>query len=117
MQLNEIHYSDAQPISGYGAGFFRIGEDRIEGHAIVTATGAKGWGGLDDIDGLLAMKGEVDVILIGTGAEIAHLPAALRDALDDVGIGAEAMSSPSACRTYNVLVAEGRRVAAAVVAV
>ena len=47
------------------------------------------------------------------GAEIAYAPRALRDALDEVGIGIEPMSSPAACRTYNVLLSEGRRISAA----
>jgi uncharacterized protein len=45
------------------------------------------------------------------------LPSALKEALDEAGIGVEAMNSPAACRTYNVLVSEGRRVAAALLPV
>jgi uncharacterized protein len=51
------------------------------------------------------------------GSEIAHLPHALRSALESAGIGAEVMSSPQACRTYNVLLGEGRRVGLAVLPV
>jgi uncharacterized protein len=57
------------------------------------------------------------VLFVGTGAEIAHIPPELRVALEDVGIGVEIMSSPAACRTYNVLLSEGRRVAAALLPV
>ena len=60
---------------------------------------------------------EVDVLFVGTGAEIAHLPTSLRQRLEDSGIGVEVMNSPSACRTYNVLLSEGRRVAVAAVPV
>jgi len=84
---------------------------------IVTASGAGPWAGYDDLERLLAMKGEIDVIFFGTGDEIGHLPRALKEAMDDAGIGVEAMNSPAACRTYNVLVSEGRRVAAALLPV
>ena len=53
----------------------------------------------------------------GTGAEIAHVPAGLRAALEAAGLGVEAMASPAACRTYNVLLAEGRRVGVALLPV
>ena len=49
-------------------------------------------------------------VFVGTGAEIAQLPAQFRETLEKAGLGLEPMSSPSACRTYNVLLSEGRRV-------
>ena len=57
------------------------------------------------------------MLFVGTGAEIAHLPRELRSTLDEAGIGVEVMNSPAACRTYNVLLSEGRRVAMALVPV
>ena len=53
------------------------------------------------------------MIFVGTGAEIAHLPSDLRQKIEATGMGVEVMNSPAACRTYNVLAAEGRRVALA----
>jgi len=117
MQLHEIIFTEATPIDGYGPGFFRIKGQVITGAACVTTGGAGPWGGLEDTAPLLALRGEVDVIFIGTGAEIAHIPAPLRAALEEAGMGVEIMSSPAACRTYNVLLSEGRRVAAAVLPV
>ena len=75
------------------------------------------WGGLADLDLLTALKGQVDVILVGTGAETAHLPLQMRETLEAIGLGVETMSSPAACRTYNILLAEGRRVALALIPV
>ncbi|WP_445811201.1 Mth938-like domain-containing protein, partial [Yoonia sp.] len=60
---------------------------------------------------------DVDVVFVGTGAEIAHLPADFRNTLEQAGIGVESMASPAACRTYNVLLSEGRRVAVALIPV
>ncbi|MEI4262833.1 Mth938-like domain-containing protein [Roseovarius sp. D0-M9] len=117
MQLNEVTFSEATPIDGYGPGFFRVGGNVMRGAALVTETGARRWGGLEDAQPLLDLVGDVDVVFIGTGAEIAHIPGALRSQLEDAGIGVETMSSPAACRTYNVLLSEGRRVAAAVLPV
>ncbi len=117
MRLNEVVYDDAKPIDGYGPGFFRIGGQVFEGPVTVTATGVAPWGGYADAATLVGMAGDLDVIFVGTGADIAHLPADLRDAVEAAGIGLEAMSSPAACRTYNVLLSEGRRVGLALLPV
>ncbi|MDG1338396.1 MAG: Mth938-like domain-containing protein [Paracoccaceae bacterium] len=117
MRLNEVTYTDAQPIDGYGPGFFRVGGTVVNGHVIVAPTGAGIWQGFDDLAPLLEMADQLDVLFVGTGAEIAHIPAEMRQTLEDAGVGVEVMNSPSACRTYNVLLSEGRRIAAALIAV
>ncbi len=113
MQLTEITYSDARPVDGYGPGFFRVAGQVIEGAMLITANAARSWGGIEDSATLIALAGEVDVLILGTGAETALTPKPLREALEEAGIGVEPMASPAACRTYNVLLAEGRRVALA----
>lgn len=117
MQMHEITFTQATPIDGYGPGFFRVGGAVFQGPVLVTAAGARPWDGLDATQPLLDLVDEVDVIFIGTGADIAHIPPALRSALDAAGIGVETMASPAACRTYNVLLAESRRVAVALIPV
>jgi len=117
MRLTELEFDDAKPVEGYGAGFFRIAGEVVAAPLIVTASGAKPWGGYDDYAMLLKMAGDVDVIFFGTGDEIGHIPIELRAHLEKAGIGFESMNSPAACRTYNVLVSEGRRVAAALLPV
>lgn len=115
MQLTEITFAGATPIDGYGPGFFRVAGEVVEGPILVTVEWARNWGGYDDSAPLLdlAEAEDVDVIFIGTGAETAHIPTRLRHTLEEAGIGVEVMSSPAACRTYNVLLSEGRRVALA----
>lgn len=113
MKLTEMHFSEAQPVESYGAGFFKIGGQRVEGGMLVANESVQSWAGYEEIDALLALQGRVDVIFVGTGAEIAHLPADMRQKIEQAGMGIEVMNSPSACRTYNVLAAEGRRVALA----
>ena len=112
MQLTEITYAEALPIESYGPGFFRIDGKVIEGGALIHAAGARSWGGYGDTATVLAMQDAIDFILLGTGEAMTPVPAAFRVALEAAGIGVEPMASPSACRTYNVLVSEGRRVAA-----
>lgn len=117
MRLNEIAYNDSSPVDGYGPGFFRIGGKVFQGPVITGPKGTQGWSGLDDADALVALAGDVDVLFVGTGADVAHLPDHVLDPLQAAGLGVEAMSSPAACRTYNVLLSEGRRVALALIPV
>jgi uncharacterized protein len=117
MRLNEIRYTDALPVEGYGPGFFRIGGTVHHGPIAVLPTGTRPWGGYEDTGLLLAAAAEMDVLFIGTGAEIAHAPRALRETLEAAGLGVEVMASPAACRTYNVLLSEGRRVGLALLPV
>ena len=117
MQMHEVTFSEATPIDGYGPGFFRVGGKVVEGAVLVTSGQARGWGGYDDPTPLLDLVGQVDVLFVGTGGETAHIPAAFRQTLEDAGLGVEVMHSPAACRTFNVLLSEGRRVAAAVLPV
>ncbi|MCL3882803.1 Mth938-like domain-containing protein [Marivita sp. GX14005] len=117
MRLNEVVYTDAEPVDGYGAGFFRIGGKKREAPLLTSPGGTRAWGGYEDVATLLDISGEIDVLFIGTGSDIAHIPAALRAALEQAGTGVEVMSSPAACRTYNVLLSEGRRVGLAVLPV
>jgi uncharacterized protein len=117
MRLNEIRYDGLKPVDGYGPGFFRIGGVVWEGAVVVLPSGVAGWGGYDDTDGLIAAAAGVDVVFVGTGGEVAHVPPAFRAALEGAGMGVEAMASPAACRTYNVLLSEGRRIALALLPV
>ncbi|GGM11584.1 Mth938-like domain-containing protein [Pseudooceanicola nanhaiensis] len=117
MRMSEIDYGRARPIDGYGPGFFRVGGEVHAGPLLVTADSVESWGGFEDVATLTALARQVDVLFLGTGAEIAPVPAALRATLEEAGIGVEPMASPSACRTFNVLLSEGRRVAAALIPV
>lgn len=117
MRLNEIDFNDSVPIDGYGPGFFRVGGERIDGAIALFPSGVKAWGGFADTETILAEAENIDVVFIGTGAEIAHLPADFRKVFDDANLGVEPMASPAACRTYNVLLSEGRRVAVALLPV
>jgi uncharacterized protein len=117
MRLTPVTYDQALPIAGYGPGFFRIGEHVLRGPCLISPWDAGPWGGFDDTDAPLTLAGRIDVLFVGTGAEIAHAPAAFRVLIEAAGMGVEVMNSPAACRTYNVLLGEGRRVAVALLPV
>lgn len=117
MELNEITFGGQPPVDGYGNGFFRIEEKVVEGSVMISAKGVAPWGGLDDLAPLIDVVGQADVVFIGMGADIAPLPKDIVTKLEEARVPFEVMSSPSACRTYNVLLSEDRRVALAVLPV
>lgn len=116
--LTEIAFSGpARPIDGYGPGFFRVDDKVLHGAVLVTPCGARVWAGFEDCAALLALAGQIDVLLLGMGRRVAYADPDLVAQLDAVGIGVEPMDSPAAARSYNVLLSEGRRIAAALLPV
>lgn len=119
-------------ITAYGAGGFRFGletgDARVEGSVLILAETPSSWGPLSmadlqsaDLGGIfapiLALKGEIEFLLFGTGPDLIPPPVGLRDLLKDSGIGLELMATPAACRTYNHLATEGRHFAVAMLPV
>ncbi|SPJ23752.1 Mth938-like domain-containing protein [Palleronia abyssalis] len=112
MELNPTEFMEGVPIDGYGTGFFRVGGEVHEGAMLLLPSGRFAWSGFDAAP-ILAARDQIDIMLIGTGPEMTHIPRDFRDALDEAGIGVESMASGQGCRTYNVLLGEGRRIGAA----
>ncbi len=113
-----------KPIEAYGDGGFRIGGIRIEGSLLVFAGRALAWPVAGFADVTLASLAEVvaetpavEILIVGCGARQMPAPAGLREGLRAAGIVADFMDTGAACRTFNVLLAEDRRVAAALIAV
>ena len=116
MRMIEIDYEAQPPVDSYGPGGFRVAGQWHEGGLILLADGAHPMPGrpsLETLGPVLERAEALDLVVIGQGADIATIPADLRAALEGAAIGVEIMSTPSACRTYNVLLTEARRVAAA----
>ncbi len=114
MRVTELDYSGGVPVDGYGPGFFRIGETRHDGPLLILPqTGVEAWGGLGELQTLLTRSVDLDVVFVGMGDEIQPLPSASAEAFVAASLAAEAMATPAACRSYNMLLAEGRRVALA----
>ena len=110
MQLTEIAYKNSPPIDGYGAGFFRIGGQVHRGSLLVLGANVTPWAGYEDTQMILSCAADIDVLFVGTGAQMQIADAAFTQKLEAAGIGVESMNAPTACRTYNVVLSEGRRV-------
>lgn len=116
---------NAPSIDAYGDGGFRLDGNRHEGSLLIVKDEPRGWsiGSLAELTPeslgpvLEAGRGEVEFLLLGVGARNAMPPKTIREALQRAGIGLEFMDTPAAARLYNILTAEGRRVAAALIAV
>jgi uncharacterized protein len=117
MRINEVDFGSASQVDGYGPGFFRVDGTVIEGGALILPGATSKWAGYEALQPIIAAADDIDFLIVGTGDEIAHPPAAFRRALESAGIGVEPMASAPACRTYNVLLSEGRRVGAALLPV
>ena len=112
-------------IEGYGGGGFRVGGDWLAGSVLILDDVARPWPvpaladfSLDSLSPVLAEgMATVEFVLLGAGPVAAPPPKGLRQALQAEGLGLEVMDTASACRLYNVLAQEGRRVAAALIAI
>lgn len=126
MDVTPLIPAGRQIIESYGEGRFRVSGTTIEGSILVFPERTLPWP-VDRIDALTeesletvvqaGQAGTVDILLLGCGSRMAPVPAALRQRLREAGVVIEPMDTGAACRTYNVLMAEGRQVAAALIAV
>ena len=107
-------------IESYGDDGFRINGERHAGPVLVWPEQVVPWeassldtAAIETLSPLFDAEPPIDILLIGSGATFEMAPAALRAALSARRIALESMDTGAACRTYNVLMAEDRRVAAA----
>lgn len=117
MEMHEVSPQGRVTVEGYGPGFFRVGGKIWRESVLVSEASVTPWGGFDDVEPLLALAGAVDILVIGTGAEMRPLPADLRAALEAADITFEPMATGAACRSQIVLMDEGRRTALALLPV
>jgi uncharacterized protein len=121
MDVTPLIRSDQQVIQSYSNGRFRVSGHSYESAIFVSPEKTEIWNlskninelEADDFAPLFAVANEIDVVLLGCGAESVFIPPSFRQALKDKGLIIEVMDTGAACRTYNVLMAEGRRVVAA----
>ncbi len=113
-----------QIVQRYRGGQFRISSIVYPGSVIVLPTETLPWAiaSMDELTleafaALLPIAETLDVCLLGCGARMKPLPPALRAALKGAGLAVDPMDTGAACRTYNVLMGEGRSVAAALIAI
>lgn len=122
--IRQAHFPGRAPIDAYGNGGFRFADMSHRGSILCLPSGVHGWEPADpamlaeaDFGRVLEEADAIDILLVGTGMSLLPLPPALRQRLRDAGISADPMSTGAAVRTYNVLLAEDRAVAAALLAV
>jgi len=118
LDVTPLVAKDRQVIESYGAQGFRVSGVAYRGGILVLPHATQPWpvARLDDIalESLAPiLDGGVAILLLGCGERMVPLPAALRQALRERGVVVDAMDTGAACRTYNVLLAEDRKVAAA----
>jgi uncharacterized protein len=113
-----------QLVEAYGDGGFRIGGIAVKGSVLVMPERRLAWPvariedvGFASFAALMPYAGDIEVLLLGCGRRMALVPPSLRAELKQAGMVLEPMDTGAACRTYNVLAAEDRRVAAALIAV
>lgn len=111
-----------QVIDGYGEGQFCVAGFWREGAVIVLPDRTIPWSPpafaeltIADFHDVTGAEPAVEILLLGAGARAAMAPKSLRVDLRAAGVVVESMDSAAACRTFNILLAEGRRVAAALI--
>ena len=112
------------PIDAYGNGGFRFADMSHRGSLLALPSGVRAWpvasmADLTDevLDPIFAEGDALELLLFGTGLDIAALPTAFRARFREAGIGLDVMQTGAAARTYNILLAENRKVGAALIAV
>ncbi len=124
MQLPQPLLTERAPISGYGRGGFRVGGVEHRGSILILPQGVYPWTiadatnlSADALSTVLEQGAPLSFLILGTGASQVFPSQELRDAFAGAGLGLDAMDTGAACRTYNVLLAEERVFAAALVAI
>lgn len=122
--MREAHFPGRAPIEAYGNGGFRFADMSHRGSLLCLPSGIYGWEpadpdvlASDDFARVIAEAADIEILLIGCGRQLKPIQKPLRAALREAKVSADPMSTGAAVRTYNVLLAEDRAVAAALIAV
>lgn len=120
MDVTPLVRKGQQIIQGYSSGHFKVSGVTYSHPVLVSSARTDIWeiGEISDIQdlrfehfsALLDQADDIDVVLLGTGRNIGFLSPDVRRALKEGGLQLDMMDTGAACRTYNVLMAEGRRV-------
>jgi uncharacterized protein len=124
VKLSRHAPTDRQVVQRYGNGGFRVSGVDFTGSVIILPDGTKPWplASVDDLSieafsSVLEVASSLDVFLLGCGTQMQLLNQDLRKFLRDGGLAVDTMETGAACRSYSVLVTEGRSVAAALIAI
>ncbi|GGA82605.1 membrane protein [Brucella endophytica] len=124
IEIRNAHFPGRAPIDAYGNGGFRFADMSHKGSILCLPSGIHGWVPktpplltIADLARVIEEADDIEILLLGMGTDLIPLPQDLRAALREHHISADPMSTGAAVRTYNVLLAEDRAVAAALIAV
>lgn len=124
IEIREAHFPGRAPIDAYGNGGFRFAEMSHIGSILCLPSGIHGWEphtppilSRADLGAILEQANDIEILLVGTGMDLRRIPEDVRAMLREHRISSDPMSTGAAVRTYNVLLAEDRAVAAALIAV
>lgn len=117
MKLHQSRFAGQNAFSGYGEDHIFINGERRETSVVVLPDELRDWpGGSLHADALSPLRLlPVEILLLGTGRRLRFPAAQLMVEFRQHGIGLEVMDTQAACRTYNILLAEGRKVGAALI--
>lgn len=120
--LHQPPVGGLQLVQSYGEGGFRVSGKRYEGSILILPDKTASWSiedladlTLPSLKPIMEAEPAVEILIIGCGPMFGLVPVTLREVLKSKKIGVETMDTGAACRTYNVLAGEGRRVAAALI--
>jgi uncharacterized protein len=117
------HFPGTAAIDGYGAGGFSFAQMSHRGSILALPSGIYAWKAdpmaltIEDFTMVLAERAAIDLLIIGMGRDMARPPRPVREALEAAGLMIDPMATGHAVSTYNLLLDERRRVAAALIAV
>jgi len=122
MTATEARYPGRAPIDAYGNGGFRFAEMSHRGSILCLPSGVYPWQQPDPnriaaFAAIFAEAPKLELLLLGTGRSLVRPGGDVWCAFQEAGVALEVMDTGAACRTYNVLLAEGRPVGAALLAV
>ena len=124
LDLSPVNIEGRNIIQSYGNGKFQISDKEYDHSVLVFPDQIIPWSPIDtnnlivdDFKKVLTVGPIVELLLLGCGKTTWFLPLPLRDELKEMGLVLEPMDTGAACRTFNVLLGEDRRIAAALMLV
>ena len=123
MEITPLVPENRQIVQSYGSGRFKVSQIEHQGSIIVLPSRSLSWTvdvfediNLQNLSSVFEEEPRIEILLIGCGQMMQLLPRDLSETCRQKGLAIDVMDTGAACRTYNILAAEGRRVAAALVA-
>ncbi len=124
LDISPVDFEGCNIIQSYGNGKFQISDKQYDHSVLVFPDQIIPWSPIDtnnlivdDFKKVLTVGPIVELLLLGCGKTTWFLPLPLRDELKEMGLVLEPMDTGAACRTFNVLLGENRRIAAALMLV